>query len=266
MLRQCRPVRSHPAEIDGNPRTSIWDLGAEGPVLWQVLVFAVSVATIFVLAAALLVPVSPGVVHLLILLDGMICAVFFADFVVQMVLAPDRWRYFRVWGWLDLLSSIPVAAEPLRWGRLARVIRILRLLRALRTTGVRVRDLVANPAHTALFTLGVATILTLSIASSLVLIAEEKAEGRIDNAGDALWWCMATMTTVGYGDFVPVTPAGRIIAACTMVVGIALFGIFTALVTSLLSLPGRHQDHKTIHELQQRLDRIENLLERIDKR
>ena len=254
-------MSNYPQLPENRLRTSIWDVGTEGPVLWQVLVFAVSVATFFVLATVLFVPVTPGVVHLLLLLDAMICAVFFADFVVQMVLAPDRWRYFRTWGWLDLLSSIPLAAETLRWGRLARVVRILRLLRALRVAGVRLRDLVANPTHTAIFTLGMATIVTLSVASALVLIAEEKAEGRIDNAGDALRWCMATMTTVGYGDFVPVTPAGRIIAAATMVVGIALFGIFTALVTSLLSLPGRHQDHRAIHEMQERLARIEKLLE-----
>ncbi|HSR34427.1 MAG TPA: ion transporter, partial [Anaerolineae bacterium] len=57
--------------------------------------------------------------------DNAICVVFFGDFLYSLSRAPDRWRYFRTWGWMDLLSSVP-AIEGLRIGRLARIFRILR--------------------------------------------------------------------------------------------------------------------------------------------
>ena len=57
---------------------------------------------------------------------------------------------------------------------------------------------------------------------------EDGAGGTIDSLGDALWWAITTVTTVGYGDMFPVTPAGRGIAAFLMLSGIALFGVLTA--------------------------------------
>ena len=58
--------------------------------------------------------------------------------------------------------------------------------------------------------------------------------GRLHSFFDALWWSTATITTVGYGDIFPVTAAGRIIGAMTMVVGISTFAVVTAKITEVL--------------------------------
>ena len=66
-----------------------------------------------------------------------------------------------------------------------------------------------------------------------ILKFEKDAKGStITTAEDALWWAYVTITTVGYGDKVPVTTEGRIIAAALMSVGVGLFGTFTAYVAS----------------------------------
>src|SRR3712207_4523622 len=55
--------------------------------------------------------------------DYVICLIFFGDFVYSLYRAPRKWHYLTTWGWIDLLSSIPMAGS-LRWGRAARIMRI----------------------------------------------------------------------------------------------------------------------------------------------
>ena len=80
-----------------------------------------------------------------------------------------------------------------------------------------------------------ATSLVLFIASLAVLDAERGAKGAsITTFGDAAWWAMTTVTTVGYGDRYPITAQGRFIAGGLMLAGIALLGIVTASLASWL--------------------------------
>lgn len=64
--------------------------------------------------------------------------------------------------------------------------------------------------------------------------AEVGRNPSIDHYADALWWAMATVTTVGYGDLVPVTPGGRIIAAALMITGNFFYLSFGAVLVSIL--------------------------------
>src|SRR5665811_214856 len=79
------------------------------------------------------------------------------------------------------------------------------------------------------------TSLILFVASLAVLDAERGAKSAtITTFGDALWWAMTTVTTVGYGDRYPITTQGRFIAGGLMLAGIALLGIVTAALASWL--------------------------------
>ncbi len=69
--------------------------------------------------------------------------------------------------------------------------------------------------------------------AALELSFENGARGStIHNYGDALWWAIVTVTTVGYGDKYPVTAGGRGVAVVLMLVGIGLIGVLTATVAS----------------------------------
>ena len=75
--------------------------------------------------------------------------------------------------------------------------------------------------------------LTLFTAAVAALEAERGVAGsNINTFGDAIWWSIASVTTVGYGDKFPITPDGRFIASLLMVVGIALFSALTALMAA----------------------------------
>jgi voltage-gated potassium channel len=72
----------------------------------------------------------------------------------------------------------------------------------------------------------------LVYVAALAELDAERNYGHITNFGDALWWAFVTITTVGYGDFFPVSVTGRLVAVGVMVGGIALLGVVTATLAS----------------------------------
>lgn len=189
------------------------------------LVLALAMVPLLVLP--LLVGLPAGVEAAFEVADWLIWAVFAVDYLVRLALAPDRRRFVRR-EWPDLLVVVLPFLRPLRLARSARALRVLRLVRvaaALSEVGQEARRLlVRHHLHHAL--LAIAVVAVASAAAAFAV--EEQAGGTIDSFGDALWWAVATVTTVGYGDTYPVTPAGRGIGAFLMVTGITLFGVLTA--------------------------------------
>jgi voltage-gated potassium channel len=175
-------------------------------------------------------------------IDNAACGIFFIDVLVRwrrMGWSAEFWR----WGWVDLLAAIPfdAAFRTLQIIRVYRILRVLRILYKLQelTTGTTLNErLLALP--------GVALVMIV-FSTALMVQAERHAPGAtIKSGGDALWWALTTVTTVGYGDTYPVTTEGRIIAAGLMLVGIALFGSISAIVTSKLILPKETKDHEEL--------------------
>lgn len=149
-------------------------------------------------------------------------ALFVVDYVARLALSRDRVAFVH-----DNLLDLAVVALPmLRPLRLLRLVALLSILN--RATGGSVRGRVV------VYVAG-ATSLVLFIGSLAVLEAERGVKGAtITTFGDALWWAVTTVTTVGYGDRYPVTDQGRFVAGGLMLAGIALLGIVTASFASWL--------------------------------
>ena len=193
--------------------------------------------------------IPPGALSVLRTVDTLSCVIFLADVFV-------RWRrekyaasYWR-WAWLDVLASIPFepAFRSLQAVRIYRFIRLIRILKKLSTLthGTSLNEkLLALP--------GVALVMVLFSTMLIVEVERSAPNATIRTGGDALWWALTTVTTVGYGDTFPVTGEGRLIASVLMLVGIALFGSMSAIVTSKLILPKETRDHgelrKEVREL-----------------
>jgi len=177
------------------------------------------------------------------LADNVICLLFFIDFMYSMAKAPSRWRYFFKWGWLDLLSAMPML-DVLRATRLARTLRIVRLIRGIRATKIMAEFILTNRARSAFLAVSLLSVLLVVVSSIGILQFEGPPDSNIKTAGDALWWAIATVTTVGYGDKFPVTPEGRIIASFLMVCGVGLFGTLSGFVASWFLRPS-HDEHES---------------------
>lgn len=147
---------------------------------------------------------------------------FAVDFVIRVGLADERLAYARS-HWYDvLLISVPLL-RPLRLLRLLALARIANRS-ATRSLLGRVTTYVAGTA-----------VAAVGLGAIAVLDVEQDARGsNIHEFGDALWWAASTVTTVGYGDFYPVTVEGRLIAVGLMVVGVGTVGAVTAAVAAWL--------------------------------
>lgn len=153
-----------------------------------------------------------------IVLDIAIWSVFAAVFVTKLVIAADRWAYVRS-HWLEAAIVLMPLFRPLL---------VLRLV----VFGSRAALGVQRVFHlNNLIAGGVGLVL---LSATVVLVAEQGENPAIQDFPDALWWALVTISTVGYGDTVPATAAGRVTAVVVMLGGIAFFGALAGNLASLL--------------------------------
>lgn len=147
-------------------------------------------------------------------------AAFVVDYVVNLALAPQRGRWF-----IRNLHELAIVALPaLRPLRLLRLVTLLRIMHRVGGNALRGRVLT--------YVLGAAALLIYAGALAVLDVEENAPGSNLTTFGDALWWAMTTITTVGYGDHYPVTVLGRCVAAGLMIGGVAVLGVVTASVAS----------------------------------
>src|SRR5215472_14634412 len=208
------------------------DLSAENTLTTYDLVIGIlAIFSLIILVPLMFVPLSSSTADVLNLLENLLCLVFLFDFFRSLFRTQKRWRYFFIGGgWLDLLGSLPFSKFAVfRIARLFRIIRIMRKLRAKDFRRILTRRLAES---TLLFTLVVALMLIFLI-SGIVLYAEKGApHANILTYPDAVWWAFVTITTVGYGDYYPVTTLGQSMAIILMFFGLGIIGVLSSYLAS----------------------------------
>ena len=201
---------------------------------WHFFMLGLSVYVLIALFIELAYDLPKDIKETLKFFDTVICVFFLADFLKQLRNAKKKWQYMK-WGWIDLLSSIPTL-DMFRYGRALRLIKILRLLRAARSVRIILLCAFENRAKSTFTFVATVSIILIIFGSISALLFEKGMDGsNIHNAQDAIWWAFVTITTVGYGDFYPVTWEGRVVAMVLMTAGVGLFGTFTGFVANWLT-------------------------------
>ena len=187
-------------------------------------------------------------------IDYVVWAAFAVEYAIKLRLAVDRRRFVTTHA-LDLaVIAVPIL-RPLRLARLFRLVRLGRVVLGLGGGLKRTRDLFAH--HGLQFVLLAVGVIVFA-GAGLALALERNAHGStIHNYGHALWWATVTVTTVGYGDKIPSTGAGRWVAVALMLTGIGLVGVLTATIASFFV---QQQHSEELAEVKAQLQEIHDLL------
>jgi voltage-gated potassium channel len=197
------------------PRLAAWDRRVDWPLTGLAVVFLV--AYTWQVLGTSLGSTARDVLEMVIWLTW---AIFGIDYLIRLSLADRRWRYVR-----QHLPELVILLLPM--------FRPLRALRAVTVITVLNRQLRDDFRGRVAVYVAATVLLAGFVASVAVLDAERDApDSSITTFGDAVWWTLTTISTVGYGDRYPVTFEGRLVAATLMVAGIALLGVVTASIAS----------------------------------
>lgn len=195
-----------------------WEKATIWPLIGASLAFLVAYSWL------ILEPDMPRALYAVVLLVlALVWVSFVVDYVVRLVLSPDKWAFVRA-NPVDLASILLPLARPFR------LVSDLHRVPALRgNSGMHLRRRVIIVA--ASFVVMFIYVIALSVYS----VERSAPGGNITSFGNAVWWACVTMATVGYGDYYPVTVPGRMLAVLLMMGGVAIVGTASATIVSYLN-------------------------------
>ena len=213
------------------------ELKGIGYELFMLLLSGLSILNI----AIVLLTQSSAVREVAILVEVVITPVFLVDFVLRLATDTSRTGYLlRRWGWADLVAVVPF----LRLFRLFRMARVVRLLRQMGSERW-LRELVVSRAQSTFLVTMFLVVAVVEVAGMAIFWAEQDVpDANIKTSGDAIWWGLVTITTVGYGDQFPVSPAGRLVGVLLLFAGVALFSVLTGFIANVFLTPTHRRSRR----------------------
>ena len=175
--------------------------------------------------------------------EWVITAIFTVEYILRIVAINKPKKYiFSFYGVVDLLSTLPSyigfifgGANLLFAIRALRLLRVFRVLKVTRYIGESQKLINAlKNSRPKILVFLFAVLIICIIAGTLMHLVEGK-NGGFDNIPLSIYWCIVTLTTVGFGDIAPVTPLGRLIASVIMVTGYGIIAVPTGIVTAEFS-------------------------------
>ncbi len=224
-------------------------------VTYRIFILLVTLLSLVIVALYYLVQLPETVREVLYFLDFVVALIFLFDFGLHLVRAPHKLRYLFPLGLLDLAGSVPGVP----YLRLLRIPSFIIGVRELRTsTPAEVRNIARQKLAESTLLSGIFLVLLVAaVGGILIVLVESPVEGsNIKTGGDAIWYALVTISTVGYGDRFPITQQGRIIGGVMILVGVGIFSVLTGYLSTQF-LARRKQDGPTeVDLLRQRMETL----------
>lgn len=190
----------------------------------------------------------------IVIFDTGLCCVLFTEFTYNLYRKEDKIGYLRD-DWkgviVDVLAMFPY--ELITFGSYG-FIRLLRLVRIFALFGKGRRSIFNFIEKTHLNYIFFTLLIIVVAASIAILVLESSPTDEINTPLDAVWYVVSTITTVGYGDTVPMSSGGKVLGIILMIVGVGFFSILTATLSSYLMRDIGSEEE----ELQKKVSSLEN--------
>ncbi|MBQ4821159.1 ion transporter [Aquimarina sp. MMG016] len=204
-----------------------------------ILMILIILSIIFVMLES--VKGFPAVIYDILYYGEWVITIFFTfEYMARIITVKKSSSYiFSFYGIIDLLSTLPLyltffftGTSALLTVRALRLLRVFRILKISRYIGESNRLAKAIRDSGAKILVFLFAVLVLCIIMGTVMYLIEGEEGGFKNIPISVYWCIVTMTTVGYGDIAPSTPFGQLIAALIMIVGYGIIAVPTGIVSA----------------------------------
>lgn len=239
------------------------------PLVEIAMAYAVIVSVV-IIVLDYTTPLSDDIRRQLYAVDAIIVLLLLLDLIMRAFRSGSPLRYLAGNAY-ELPALIPLYAFVIveQMPQIAGLVRLLRMIRLLRlvllfTRGSLVLKIVLNTAGRLQFStlIGVLALTTLTSAFTVYIVEYTAETNSMRSFWDSLWWALATVTTVGYGDVVPETQLGKVIGAFTMLVGIGMYSAFAGLIAATLTQAIRARGDPEMEDVKSKLDRLEGLNEK----
>jgi voltage-gated potassium channel len=172
--------------------------------------------------------------------EWVITLIFTTEYILRIISINQPKKYiFSFYGMVDLLSTLPSYIGFLFGGanllfaiRALRLLRVFRVLKVTRYIGESQKLISALKNSKAKILVFLFAVLIICIIAGTLMHLVEGDAGGFHNIPISIYWCIVTLTTVGFGDIAPITPLGRFIASFIMITGYGIIAVPTGIVTS----------------------------------
>lgn len=188
--------------------------------------------------------------QLLYISEWIVTILFSVEYILRIISVKRPFKYiFSFFGVIDFLSTIPMylsfifggaqALVVLRALRLLRVFRILKLARYLGASNQLKESIIASRVKIMVFLFAV--IISSIVFGTIMYLVEGEANG-FDNIPKSVYWCIVTLTTVGFGDIAPQTALGQFITTIIMILGYGIIAVPTGIVSAEYAKSSRKEE------------------------
>ncbi len=202
-------------------------------------------------------------------LSTVIWVIFILDFVVKLILAPDKSKFLKK-NILTMISLVIPALRIFRIARAFRVVRSFRLVKVVSSVNRGMRSLAATFSRRAFGYVFMLTLIVTCLGAAGMFAFEKEANPAFGNYGEALWWTAMLLSSLG-SEYWPKTPEGKALCFLLALYGFAVFGYFTATLASFFmgrdaqSAKGEIAGAKQLSAMQQELAAIRQQLEMLNR-
>ncbi len=218
-------------EVNDNIGSKIFDISIQVLIILSIITFSIETIP----------DLSEKTIDILNIFEKFTVIIFTFEYIVRIYTADKKLKYiFSFYGIIDFLAILPfyltyfIDLRTIKVFRLFRLFRLLKLVRYNRTLDKFQKAIINAKEEFIIFF--ILTLIIFYLASVGIYYFENEAQPKnFGSIFDAMWWAVATLTTVGYGDVYPITIGGKIFTTIMLLIGLGIVGIPAGIVASALT-------------------------------